>query len=248
MLPHSAFLELKRRPKWEVVADLRRRLLELFDADPEVRAALLDLAERHEHVEIPNVVADIPADLDEIQETAPDSSALAAYHADVIALARRLGLSQIKPVANSITGGEEVLHRWFWWGRRWRLWLSHSALYGGDSPPPELLQVQVTTLWNPLDEPVADARKRLRRRVDSVIDRHLQNLSGRWQAYTTSPRRRNSQRDLTLLYWRVRHGDSWASIADRWQREHPDPSGLAMGEGEAARAATRIADYISVRI
>jgi hypothetical protein len=217
------------------------------------------------------------------QPPLPSAEWARAYLAAVAGTAKRFGLQRLgKPPRVSgdkpqPSYGERLIHGWC--SRRARArqagrdWpperFSWGVQAGGARPelgdvivdgrPHPLVPVQIEVEWDPRSETKAEAKKRLLseagRRIDAELERIAVAAEGSGYRF---PDRDNAGRDLTWLFWKVRHKLSYGRIVKRSRRGHPEwlrkgrkaikgvPAAESPDNELVKRAVVRMADAVGI--
>ncbi len=120
-----------------------------------------------------------------------------------------------------------------------------------------LVHIQIEDVWDPRTEPIAEARGRLLVEATQQIDAELQRIAAdaTERGYVFADRA-ETERDLTWLFWKTRHGLSYGRIVQRSRLERPewlrkgrkrsDESGSMRDAERVKKAVVRMATRVGI--
>jgi len=184
------------------------------------------------------------------------------YLRSLATISERFGLYRLKPLAGgtvSVAGrsyGELLIHRWC--VTKGRLYLRGKSLNAswfvmGDGfagPAPgidqlEIVPVATSSDWNPETETQARAEERMVESARrSIRERLLQSAAAAEDAGYSFQRPVNAERDVLLVFWRLRFDLSYEQVATKWNQT-PSNAGR-ISQKAVIEATKRIADRIGV--
>ena len=252
------------RPGWQVNTDSRTALLRHYGDDDEFGQALGQLFASC--CELNLVELESMPDLlsYEIGQAAHGTRRpwIERYLRNLATISERFGLYRLEPLAGGTVSvasrsyGELLIHRWC--VTKGRLYLRGKDLNAswfvmGDGfagPAPEIGQLEFAPVdtssdWDPDTETQAEAERRMVNAASRSIHEGLSRVATAAEddGYIFQ-RPANADRDVLLVFWRLRHRFSYQQIATKWNVSYPDSR--PMSQGAVIGATTRMADRIAV--
>ena len=217
-------------PDWEQRGWLRLAYISHYSDDLDFVAALNDLKSRH---------------LATLRRTTSYDGA-DAFESDARALATQVGLDRMSDGGDMIESWCRNAVRSESTGRKTWPFTSEAGFGGAVGEP--TVAITTTFRWDPATESPKDARNRLKAEAADAVQRTIDAGAAAVpaQGHVFLHKRPELQRDITSLFWRVRHGWDWTRISEEWDAHHGTTLSADGREDAIERQVRRLAELIGL--